>query len=424
MTSVTNGVSGQSFDGSDMRHEVPSRIAQAPSGTRVPCASSTAGEGLALTLRDVAGQVQGVLEDYLTRRRAEGAAVAPVFADEVVEHLSRLLLGGGKRLRPAFLWCGWRAAGGWGTEEAAVVQVGAALELLQGCALIHDDLMDSSPTRRGRPALHVAFRDLHRPREQDSAAESFGTSAALLAGDLALVWAQDLWEEAGLSSHGRQRARRLWQAVRTEMVAGQYLELRAQVAGACSPQEALRTAYLKAGLYTVQRPLTLGAALGGACAGIGKGVKRAGRCAGLAFQLRDDLLDVFGAPAELGKPAGEDVRQGKPTYLMTVGLERAREGGHRAAEQVLTRAKGHADLEADGLERVGAALTEVGARAHVEHLIGELARKALEAVTESGMGSAAAGELTRLISGALAVDDLSPHSSRSQMSGLPEEEPE
>lgn len=363
-------------------------------------------EEAAATVQDVAGRVERVLEHHLAQRKAEGTSLDPVFADEIVERLSGLVLRGGKRLRPAFLWCGWRAAGRRETSEAAVYDVGAALELLQGCALIHDDLMDASPSRRGQPALHVAFRDLHQGPNSSGTARAFGSSAALLAGDLALAWAQDLWEEAGLPLHARQRARGLWQTMRTEMVAGQYLELRAQAARACSPPEALRIAYLKAGLYTVQRPLTLGAALGRAHPDVYRGLERAGRCAGMAFQLRDDLLDVFGAPALLGKPAGEDLRQGKPTYLMAVGLDHARAGGHHKAERVLTRAQGDSSLEDGDVQRVGAALMEVGARRHVEHRIGALTQEALDAVTGSGMSGTASDEFVGLISATLAVDTL------------------
>ncbi|MFI6348182.1 polyprenyl synthetase family protein [Streptomyces sp. NPDC050560] len=390
-----------------MRRNVPAGAAQAP--TRTPASRAPfPGVPSSSALQSVPERVERVLDGFLSERRAAGEALAPAFADEIVERLSLLVLGGGKRLRPAFLWCGWRAAGGHGADEAAVFRVGGALELLQGCALVHDDLMDASPSRRGRPAVHIAFRDLYRDWPGGDTAASLGSSAALLVGDLALAWAEDLWEEAELPPDARGRARPLWQAMRTEMVAGQYLELRAQATGGCSPREALRVAHLKAGLYTVQRPLTLGAALGGSCSRVRKGLERAGRCAGLAFQLRDDLLDVFGSPARLGKPVGEDVRQGKPTYLMTVGLDRARLGGHRTAEEVLAGAQGDRALTDEGLRRVRDALGEAGARGHVEDLIGELAGKAARAVADSGMDGAAADDLTALIGGALALDPAAP----------------
>ncbi|RCG24074.1 polyprenyl synthetase family protein [Streptomyces diacarni] len=384
-----------------MRHDGPVRTAPPLPDTRITPACEADETPPGSCARSVAARVERVLDTHLAQRRTESAALTAAFADEVVHHLTRLVLGGGKRLRPAFLWCGWHAAGAADVSADAVLEIGAALELLQGCALIHDDLMDSATSRRGRPALHVAFQAVHRSRGASGSAEAFGYSAALLAGDLALAWAQDLWEQTDLPQPSRQRTRRLWQAMRTEMVAGQYLDLRSQADGASCPDEALRTAYLKSGLYTVQRPLLLGATLGGASADLSAGLERVGRCAGLAFQLADDVADLFGNEQQLGRRTGEDVRQGKPTYLMTVALEAASRGGHRTAQQVLTRAQGNPELSEDGLDEVRAAVTQVGARGHVEKLVRELADEAREAVAESAMPRAAADSLTALVGATL-----------------------
>lgn len=280
---------------------------------------------------DLASAVGAVLDGYLTLRREEAARISDRFAADIADRLIDLVRRGGKRLRPAFLWWGWRTGGGRpGDGDAeAVLRAAAALELVQACALVHDDLMDGSPLRRGAPAAHVALAGLHRAAGLDGDPAAFGASAALLAGDLALVWADDLWDEASPSPQARRRTRPVWRAMRTEMAAGQYLDLHGQASGAPSPSSALRVARLKSGLYTVERPLHLGAALADAGPRTTAALRRAGRCAGVAFQLRDDLLGVFGDPDRTGKPAGEDLRRGKPTYLMAVALRLAR--GTRAA---------------------------------------------------------------------------------------------
>ncbi|MBB5939765.1 polyprenyl synthetase family protein [Streptomyces zagrosensis] len=369
-------------------------------GLRTPARTS---DRSVRTVEEVAPAVERVLAAHLAERRWDSDAVSERFTADVVSRLSELALRGGKRLRPAFLWCGWCAGGGTGEGERAVLRVGAALELLQVCALIHDDLMDCAPLRRGRPSLHVAFADLHRDRQLVGDAKEFGASAALLAGDLALVWAHDLWEATAVPTAARRPSRELWQAMRTEIVAGQYLDLHGPAAGTWQPAEALRIAHLKAGLYTVQRPLELGAALAGAPVTVRECLARAGQRVGVAFQLRDDLIDAYGDASSAGKPVGEDVRRGKPTYLMAVGLERAKAGEHRKAERVLTGALGDRALDDAGLERVRAALAEVGAPAMVRQRIDTLAREALDTVADADLPAAAAHELTGLITTLLGV---------------------
>ncbi|MEE1927129.1 polyprenyl synthetase family protein [Streptomyces sp. TRM 70351] len=353
---------------------------------------------------DVAAAVDAVLGGHLARRLEQAEQISERFAADVADCVVTLVRRGGKRLRPAFLWWGWRAAGGApeGAGAGAVLRAAAALELIQACALVHDDLMDGSPLRRGAPAAHVALAHRHRAARLHGDAEAFGASAALLAGDLALVWAEDLWDAALPTEAARRRTRPVWRAMRTEMVAGQYLDLHGQAARARSRDAALHVAHLKSGLYTVERPLHLGAALADAPAATTAALRRAGRRTGVAFQLRDDLLGVFGDPARTGKPAGEDVRAGKPTYLMAVGLARARARGERAAEERLTAALGDRALGAAGLDRVRELLTGLGAREAVERHIAELTGSALAALDEADLDPGAARRLAALVRGVLA----------------------
>ncbi|MFH0245574.1 polyprenyl synthetase family protein [Streptomyces sp. HK10] len=349
--------------------------------------------------RDIAAAVDAVLTEHLTLRRADARQISDRFTADVADCLIDLVRRGGKRLRPAFLWWGWRAGGGTPEhgDAEAVLHAAAALELIQACALVHDDLMDDSPLRRGAPSAHVALARRHRAGGLRGDADTFGASAALLTGDLALVWAEDLWDAASPSEEARRRARPVWRAMRTEMVAGQYLDLYGQAAGAPSPSSSLRVAHLKSGLYTVERPLHLGAALAGADAHTTSALRRAGRCAGVAFQLRDDLLGVFGDPARTGKPAGDDVRQGKPTHLMALGLRLARVRGRRADRELLEHSLGDPALSEEELDRVRAVLTKLGAREAVERRVGGLAADALTALEEAALDGIPARELSALL---------------------------
>ncbi|WP_069169931.1 polyprenyl synthetase family protein [Streptomyces griseus] len=332
-------------------------------------------EHLAAVDADVAAAVLRTARTVLGERVSRSVAVDPVFARDVAERVAQFTLDGGKRLRPTFLWWGMRACGG--RAVTAALRLGVALELIQTCALVHDDVMDGSALRRGRPAVHVGLAAQARTAGDPARAEAFGRSAAVLVGDLALAWADDTVADTPMAPEIRGRVRDVWQAMRTEMVAGQYLDLHGQITRSRSAEQALRAACLKSALYTVERPLALGAALAGAERDTVRALCAAGRCAGIAFQLRDDLTGVFGDPAGSGKPSGGDIREGKATYLLAVARARAGETGDQEAVRLLDGVVGDAGLAEDALARVREALTATGARAAVEDEARRLAEQAV-----------------------------------------------
>ncbi|MEU1848252.1 polyprenyl synthetase family protein [Streptomyces sp. NPDC019990] len=343
-------------------------------GPRPTTAGPAETDDTPLTPQEATRAVEPVLERVLEARLLQARETDALFAHDMAERVAAFVRRGGKRLRTAFVWCGWRAAGGSG-DGTEVLRLGAALELLQACALIHDDVMDGSPLRRGAPAMHLDFARVHRTGRASGSAESFGTSAAVLAGDLALAWADDLLTETALGTAHGTRLHGEWRAMRTEMVAGQYRDLNAQANGSSCDEEALTIAVLKSALYTVERPLALGASLAGADARTLGALRAAGRCAGLAFQLRDDLLGAFGDPARTGKPADDDLRSRKLTPLLAVAVRLADAAGDQEAADVL--APGAGARAGHTVERMRAALERTGARAEVEARIGELAAAGL-----------------------------------------------
>jgi geranylgeranyl diphosphate synthase type I len=328
--------------------------------------------------------VESVLGRYLTERRAELPEAARTFA-QAVDALSDFALRGGKRLRPTFAWWGWRAAGGEpdGPRARAVLQAVSALELIQTCALVHDDIMDDSELRRGRPTVHVRFREAHRAGGWLGDPERFGAAAAILLGDLALAWADDMFADAALEPDMRAAAQEPWQAMRAEMFAGQYLDVLAQAEGDESEERALGVARLKTAAYTVERPLHLGVALAGAGPRTVEAVTTFGTDLGVAFQLRDDLLGMFGDTEVTGKPAGDDLREGKRTLLMAIGLDYANRAGRDA--DLLRGALGDPDLTPATLERVREELTRLGAVDELERRIETLTASALAALDSAGL---------------------------------------
>ncbi|MDX3378406.1 polyprenyl synthetase family protein [Streptomyces sp. ME02-6991-2A] len=316
---------------------------------------------------DVAGAVLRTARAVLAERVTEASEIDASFAGDLAGRVADFTLDGGKRMRPRLLWWGMRACGAADAgSTAAALRLGVALELIQTCALIHDDVMDRSRLRRGKPAVHIGLAGQAGLSPDSERGSAFGTSAAVLAGDLALVWADDTVAETALPAPVRHRIRSIWRSMRTEMVAGQYLDLHGQATGGSSAARAIRTACLKSALYSVERPLAIGAALADADERTTAALRSAGRCAGIAFQLRDDLLGVFGDPARTGKPSGDDIREGKPTYLLAVARERAEAAGDEGALAVLGHAVGNADVTEGDLADVRGVFEETGARAHVE----------------------------------------------------------
>ncbi len=282
-------------------------------------------------------------------------------------------VAGGKRLRPAFCYWGWRAAGGG--DDPAVISAAAALELLQASALVHDDVMDSSDLRRGMPSAHRRFEKLHVDSGWHGSAVQFGEGAAILVGNLLLIWSGELWRTSGVPAEGVAAAQPVFDHMLTELMNGQYLDLLAQAHGENSFESARRVALFKSGKYSVEHPLRLGMTLAAqsreewidqVCAGYGQNV-------GIAFQLRDDVLGVFGDPAETGKPAGDDLREGKRTMLIARTLELASPSQAHAVRALV----GDAKLDAEGVETLRGVIVDTGALASAEELITTYVREAL-----------------------------------------------
>ncbi|WP_431945140.1 polyprenyl synthetase family protein [Actinacidiphila sp. bgisy167] len=331
---------------------------------------------------EVVGAVEAELSAYMAERRLTGSGVLPADA-ALAEVLTEFVSRGGARLRARCVWWGWLAAGGptAGDEAGVPVRLGAALELLQACALIHDDVMDRSETRRGGPAVHAHFAEAHRRAGWSGDAAAYGFAQAVLAGDLALVWAEDLLRTVPMDAAVRRRVEELWQAMRSEMVAGQHLDLRLQAEGSDDPQAALRTAELKSALYSVARPLAVGAVAAGADDRATEVLHEFGRRTGLAFQLRDDLLGVYGDPAQTGKPSGDDIRSGKLTYLTAVAVQLARRSGPPGAEARIRSTLGNPLADETELKAFRGLLRDLGAVRAVEARIAALADEAAALLT-------------------------------------------
>ncbi|MBG0740504.1 polyprenyl synthetase family protein [Paeniglutamicibacter antarcticus] len=336
---------------------------------------------------------------FLDSKRDVLTAISPdtlVLLDSV-----RTLVTGGKRLRALMCYWGWRGAGGK-ADSSEIVSAGVALELFQAAALIHDDIIDGSDIRRGGPSVHRRFSLLHTTNRWSLDAERFGHAAAILTGDLCLSFSEEVLASIGRPTAAGTRARKVFDLMRTEVMAGQYLDILEEVSGPARPvetavQRAQDIIRYKSAKYSTEHPLVLGGALAGADEELLAGYSAFALPLGEAFQLRDDLLGVFGDPATTGKPAGDDLREGKRTVLVGLTLAAAGEREARFVDERL----GCQELGDAEIERIRAIIVESGALAEAETLIEAYSAKSFAALDSLDVPDEAAASLRALATAAV-----------------------
>ena len=325
-----------------------------------------------LDSNNLRGRVQTALDEFVAQNRILMSSVSQDTLT-LVDSLQGLLAGG-KRLRPAFAYWGYRAAGG--SDSDAVIRACASLEFLQACALIHDDVMDASDTRRGNPSVHKQFETLHTLNNWSGSGSLFGEGAAILVGDLALSWADEMLLTSGIDPEQTLRAKAVYDIMRTELMSGQYLDLLEQVRGQITQERAETVIRYKSAKYTIERPLHMGAAIANANVDLLSSLSSYGLSLGEAFQLRDDLLGVFGESSVTGKPAGDDLREGKQTMLIAFAYSHATETDCA----VLTKHLGSNGISPAEIEILQEILIKCGAQDFIEQRIADCLAAALKAL--------------------------------------------
>jgi geranylgeranyl diphosphate synthase type I len=337
--------------------------------------------------------VQDALDSFVDE---QATRLEPLGADAArLVEAAHTAVSGGKRFRAAFCAWGFRAVRDEDPDAAAVVRAASALEVLHASALVHDDYMDASDTRRGRPATHKAFEALHRGSGWSGDPEQYGAAAAILLGDLLLSWADEMLRRCGMPQDVVRDALTFFDITRSEVIAGQFLDVSLQARGESDVEQSMRVLRYKSAKYSIERPLHVGAALAGADAGMLASLTRFGLPLGEAFQLRDDLLGVYGDPGSTGKPAGDDLTEGKRTVLVALALERAQPADAKRLDSALGNPL--TDAEVADLRRV---IDESGAHADVERRIDELTARSLDALDEAPVTPAARAVLRELAAAA------------------------
>jgi geranylgeranyl diphosphate synthase type I len=353
--------------------------------------------------------VQERIDEFLEGRSPGLSAISEEIGDFV--GYSREVLRGGKRFRALFCYWGWQSVSspGVGFDVAedsaprdlpAVVSAAAALELFHAAALVHDDIMDNSDTRRGRPAAHKRFEALHGDSGWLGAGAGFGESAGLLLGDLLLGWSDEMFDEGlrALADPANSAAgRREFNLMRTEVTVGQYLDIVEENAWRNHPESELlprahRVIVYKSAKYSVEAPLAIGAALGGGSVEQTSALREFGLPLGVAYQLRDDLLGVFGDPEVTGKPAGDDLREGKRTVLIALARPMLAPNARALLDELL----GDPELDAQQVEVLQGVIRESGAIDKVERIIAHNVGLAKTAIVDAPLSASSRTQLLQL----------------------------
>ena len=344
-------------------------------------------------------RVQAALDDFLAEQADRLAPLGPDATRLSAE--ARLAVSGGKRFRAAFCYWGFQAVlphpPGTPEDDRAVLRACAALEVLHASALAHDDYMDASDTRRGRPATHRLFEAEHRRDGWTGDPEQYGAAAAILLGDLLLSWADELLRRCGFPPARVEPALGVFDLCRSEVITGQFLDVSAQARGVADVEAAMTVLRYKSAKYSVERPLHIGASLAGASDATLAELTAVGLPLGEAFQLRDDLLGVFGDPTATGKPAGDDLVEGKRTVLVALTLD----GAPAADAALLDRSLG-TPLDQVAVARLREIIDASGAHAQVEEAIAALSDRSLSALAQADIDDHARAVLRSL---AAAVTD-------------------
>ncbi len=337
------------------------------------------------SLAAIAVRVQDRLRDFLAPEEARWSAFDADLAEPVRE-IGRLVLVGGKRLRPAFTHWGYAAAGGDPADQM-VADAGAAFELMHAFALFHDDVMDDAASRRGEPTTHTVFAQYHRDHGWAGEARRFGEGVAILVGDLAFVYADQLMASAPPA------AWRIWNELRIELNVGQVLDIVGSVRNERRRHKAELICRYKSGKYTIERPLHLGAVMAAPDRAdeLLPALSAYGLPLGDAFQMRDDVMGAFGDAVVTGKPVGGDLREGKPTPL----LARAVEAATPAQAEVLALV-GTQHLSDDDVARVQQVVVDTGALVALEATIAALTDEAIAAILRAPVTAEARDELVAM----------------------------
>ena len=321
------------------------------------------------------GETDYLACQFLNNKKKEAIEISKE-ASELVDEVSRFVLSGGKRVRPAFVYSGYIASGG--RAHDVIIYASLCVEFLHSFALIHDDIIDRSDTRRGKPTSHKEFERMHKAKKFKGSREHFGLSGAILAGDLAFTFAEEILTSSPFPQERLRRARYYFDQMKFQVISGEYLDVLGGYKKRLSEEEILKILEYKTAKYTVERPLQIGAVLAGAEVGVLETFTAYAIPLGQAFQLQDDVLGVFGDPKKMGKPTDSDIREGKKTVLVAKSYEWANSKQRKILDSIL----GDPEASESDIDEVRHVIYQVGAYEYAVRLSHRLVEQAKEALVQ------------------------------------------
>ncbi|MDB5178475.1 MAG: geranylgeranyl pyrophosphate synthase [Patescibacteria group bacterium] len=331
------------------------------------------------------------LERLLTAAIIEAQSIDEVYVG-LLEATRDTLLGGGKRLRPYLAYLTYSGLGG--TRYDAFVPAAVSQELLHHFLLIHDDIIDRDFTRHGGLNVEGTYRERFLAKGLPPAdALHYAESFALLAGNAACALGLRAVTDAKFGAKLKLEALRCMQYMLFEIMGGELMDVDSSISGGTiSPERLLRICHYKTATYSFQAPLQFGAILAGAPSGVQGQLRRFGHSLGIAFQLADDLLGVYGDEAKLGKPVTSDLREGKQTLLIYHGFELA----SATQAKTLRSLWGNRQADADELAEVRRILRDCGAQAKTAELAATNLQESLATLAGTPIAGPAKAELERI----------------------------
>lgn len=349
--------------------------------------------------------IQQEIDSFCDEKRLQLAEISDDLLP-IIDY-SQELLQGGKRFRALFAYWAWAASLPRGSNPSELIEqangivgIASALEVFHAAALVHDDLMDQSDTRRGKQAIHKRFESMHSEKGFLGEPERFGQSGSVLVGDLLLNWSSEVFGAAvtyAPSSEIESSCRSEFSKMRFEVMAGQYLDVLEENAAplrslADAVTNAEKVMLYKTAKYSLEAPLLIGASFAGADEQTLRGLSNFGIPLGLAFQIRDDILGVFGDPEVTGKPAGDDLREGKRTVLVALTMQNSSTSIARIFSDLLSER----DLEAEQIEFMQQTIRESGALEKTERMMQEYGDRSLEVLETLDLEPTAKAKLQEL----------------------------
>jgi len=311
--------------------------------------------------------------DLFFKDKLEKADKIDPSSKQMIELLKEFTLRGGKRLRAALVYYGYRCFSNKNLKE--IIKASVTMELIQSYLLIHDDIIDNDDLRRNGPTLHISYKNIAKRKYKKIDSNHFGLSMAILAGDICAAFANEIMAKLKIKEKNKIQALNVLNHSLHHVIYGQVLDVLSELR-IITNKDIEKIHRLKTATYTIESPLHIGALLAGAKQKHLKTLSNYAIPLGKAFQIKDDILGMFGEKEKVGKPVGSDIKEGKKNLLILKALESATPAQRQAIEEAL----GNQDLTKNQLNQVRAIVIKTGSLSYSQNLAKNLVKKAKSAI--------------------------------------------